>query len=104
MVTGLVAEDCARSAALARDNSGGLQSVCQALLEKSLFITNQSGLEELDDDGCTGDESRGSGTKEEDREKDDEGHGRGHEALVKGEGSGFSELEVTQPQRVVLYC
>lgn len=99
MVTELVAEDCARSAALARDNSGGLQSVCQALLEKSLFITNQSGLDELDDDGSVGDENRESRTREEDRENEEEGHGRGHEAAVGGEGSGVSELEVIQSRK-----
>ncbi|CAM9999012.1 unnamed protein product, partial [Ascophyllum nodosum] len=44
------AADRARSATLARDNAAGLQSVCQALLEKSLFITNRTELEELDDD------------------------------------------------------
>ena len=91
--------DRARSATLARDNAAGLQSVCQALLEKSLFITNRTELEELDDDrGIYGQGGGGSKTEGDGRGggEEEECHGQGQAATAGGDGGGVSELEVSR--------
>ncbi|CAN0149336.1 unnamed protein product, partial [Pylaiella littoralis] len=97
------AADVERSAALARDSAGGLQSVCQALLEKCLFITNGDALEELDDDdgngggggeGETGGGGGGGSNSQDWAEAEDAegGYGVGHRA-GGGATGGLSELE-----------
>ncbi|CAB1113271.1 unnamed protein product [Ectocarpus sp. CCAP 1310/34] len=82
------AGDVEKSAALARDNAGGLQSVCQALLEKTLFITNGEALEDLDDDA--GSDDNNNGTDWVAAEDGDEGGGGHHHG---GGIGGLSELE-----------
>lgn len=68
----------------------------QALLEKSLFLTNAAGLEELDDDsgdgGGKGDEGTGAGDWSDD--DDGGGHGGGIRGASDAGGAGASELEV----------
>lgn len=76
----------------------------QALLEKSLFVTNGQGLDELDEEADSGGGRRQQANKADDWDEDDgsgarAGDGAGAEAAG---GGGVSELEVCGV--VVLWC